>query len=109
MTIGRTGLVGLAPAESVGKASANPARPDRYGRWRELAACRHGDPELFFPLSESGPSLDQVAMAKAICTGCPVRLKCLAFALGTGQEHGMWGGMSEQERRQPARKACTRP
>ena len=109
MTIGRTGLVGPDPAESVGTAGIHPASPDPYGRWRELAACRHGDPELFFPVSESGRSLAQVAMAKAICTRCPVRLKCLAFALGTGQEHGVWGGMSEQKRRQPARKACTRP
>ena len=43
--------------------------PDRD--WRQLAACRHTDPELFFPLSASGPSLDQVTQAKAICAGCP--------------------------------------
>lgn len=67
--------------------------------WREAAACRDTDPELFFPLSESGKSLDQVAEAKAICAGCPVRQPCLAFALRTGQAHGIWGGLTEEERR----------
>jgi WhiB family redox-sensing transcriptional regulator len=67
--------------------------------WRLLAACRHADPDLFFPVSGSGPSLDQVIQAKVICAGCPVRLQCLAFALATRQDHGVWGGMSEEERR----------
>jgi WhiB family transcriptional regulator, redox-sensing transcriptional regulator len=66
--------------------------------WRLLAACRHADPELFFPVSGSGPSLDQVTQAKVICAGCPVRRQCLAFALDTRQDHGVWGGMSEEER-----------
>jgi WhiB family transcriptional regulator, redox-sensing transcriptional regulator len=80
--------------------------PDRD--WQQLAACRHADPELFFPLSASGPSLDQITQAKAICAGCPVRRQCLAFALDTRQKHGVWGGMSEEERRPRARKPCTR-
>jgi WhiB family redox-sensing transcriptional regulator len=74
--------------------------------WRLLAACRHMDPELFFPVSASGSSLDQITQAKAICAGCPVRRRCLAFALVTRQRHGVWGGMSEQERRLWARKTC---
>ena len=57
--------------------------------WRQLAACRHADPELFFPVSASGPSLDQVTQAKTICAGCPVRRYCLAFALHTRQDHGI--------------------
>jgi WhiB family redox-sensing transcriptional regulator len=65
--------------------------------WR-LAACRHADPELFFPVSASGPSLDQVTQAKAIYAGCPVRRQCLAFALDSRQDHGVWGGISEQQR-----------
>ena len=71
--------------------------------WRLLAASRHADPELFFPVSASGPSLDQITQAKAICAGCPVRQQCLAFALNTRQNHGVWGGMSEEERRPRAR------
>ena len=76
--------------------------------WRRLAACRDADPELFFPVSASGPSLDQITQAKAICAGCPVRRQCLAFALDTRQDHGVWGGMSEQERRLRARKTRVR-
>jgi WhiB family redox-sensing transcriptional regulator len=66
--------------------------------WRLAAACRWSDPDLFFPLSSSGRSLDQVARAKEVCAGCTVRAECLAFALRTSQAHGVWGGTSEQER-----------
>jgi len=79
--------------------------PDQDGHWRQLAACRHADPELFFPVSASGPSLEQVARAKAICAGCRVKRQCLVFALGTRQEHGVWAGLSEQELREQAREA----
>ena len=66
--------------------------------WRTAAACRSADPELFFPISGSGPSLAQIAEAKAICAGCPVGRECLAFALRTRQAYGIWGGVTEQER-----------
>jgi WhiB family transcriptional regulator, redox-sensing transcriptional regulator len=66
--------------------------------WRSLAACQFAEPDLFFPISSSGPSGSQVAQAKAICGGCPVRQQCLAFALRTHQVHGVWGGLTEQER-----------
>jgi WhiB family transcriptional regulator, redox-sensing transcriptional regulator len=67
--------------------------------WRRLAACRFTDPDLFFPVSASGASVKQVAAAKAVCAGCQVRRECLAFALATRQVHGVWGGMSAEERR----------
>jgi WhiB family transcriptional regulator, redox-sensing transcriptional regulator len=70
--------------------------------WRSTAACRSADPELFFPISDSGPSLVQAAEAKAICAGCPVRRQCLAFAVRTRQVHGIWGGLTERERHVPA-------
>ena len=73
------------------------------GQWRSLAACQSADPDLFFPVSSSGQSLEQVAKAKAICAGCRVRRECLAFALRTHQVHGVWGGMSELERQQVLR------
>jgi WhiB family redox-sensing transcriptional regulator len=71
----------------------------RLGSWWRLAACQAHDPELFYPISELGPGRDQVAQAKAICAGCQVRRECLCFALETQQAHGVWGGLTEQERR----------
>jgi WhiB family transcriptional regulator, redox-sensing transcriptional regulator len=66
--------------------------------WRSAAACRSADPELFFPVSAFGQALEQAAQAKAICARCPVRRQCLAFALRTRQAHGIWGGLTEEER-----------
>jgi WhiB family redox-sensing transcriptional regulator len=66
--------------------------------WRSAAECRFGDPELFFPVSSSVLCLEQEAEAKEICARCQVQPECLAFALRTRQVHGVWGGMSEQER-----------
>jgi WhiB family transcriptional regulator, redox-sensing transcriptional regulator len=67
--------------------------------WRARALCRDEDPELFFPIGTSGPALLQIAEAKAVCARCPVRAECLAEALETGQDYGVWGGLSEDERR----------
>lgn len=69
------------------------------GDWRHRAACRDEDPELFFPVSEQGPGARQAAEAKAVCSQCPVAAECLAWALETGQDNGVWGGTSEAERR----------
>jgi WhiB family transcriptional regulator, redox-sensing transcriptional regulator len=74
-------------------------------QWRSMAACRSADPDLFFPISSSGRSMAQEAEAKTICAGCRVRRECLAFALRTHQAHGVWGGLSEQERH-PVRSAA---
>jgi WhiB family transcriptional regulator, redox-sensing transcriptional regulator len=67
--------------------------------WWDRAACQTEDPDLFFPVSETGPGRRQMVRAKAICGQCDVRLMCLGYALATEQEHGVWGGMSEGERR----------
>lgn len=72
---------------------------DEYRDWRHEAACRQEDPELFFPVGSSGPALQQTAEAKAICRRCPVSSECLAWALESGQDSGVWGGMSDDERR----------
>jgi WhiB family redox-sensing transcriptional regulator len=69
-----------------------------FSRWWDLAACRTADPELFFPVTESGPGVRQVAQAKAMCAACGVRLQCLDFATTTRQAHGVWGGTTERER-----------
>lgn len=67
--------------------------------WRVNAACRDTDPDLFFPVGTTGPALEQIAAAKAVCEKCVSREPCLEFALVTNQESGIWGGTSEEERR----------
>jgi len=67
--------------------------------WRDRAACRDTDPELFFPAGSTGDAIDHIEAAKAVCRGCPVREHCLEFAFETNQESGIWGGSSEDERR----------
>jgi WhiB family redox-sensing transcriptional regulator len=67
--------------------------------WRNHAACRDEDPELFFPVGTSGPALLQIAEAKAVCRRCPVSSECLNWALASGQDAGVWGGLSEDDRR----------
>ena len=67
--------------------------------WRDTAACRDSEPNLFFPIGSTGPAVDQIEAAKAICVECIVREDCLAYALETNQEAGVWGGYAEDERR----------
>ena len=67
--------------------------------WREGAACRDTDPDLFFPVGTTGPAIEQIEAAKAVCRGCEAQVACLEFALATNQEAGVWGGTSEEERR----------
>ncbi len=69
------------------------------GDWRKHAACNGCDVELFFPVGVTGPAVDQIEAAKAVCGRCPVQPECLDFALVTNQECGVWGGASEEERR----------
>lgn len=66
--------------------------------WRFEAACLKQDPELFFPIGDAGPAVDQIEKAKAVCRTCPVMAECLEWALETGQDFGVWGGLSEAER-----------
>jgi WhiB family redox-sensing transcriptional regulator len=76
--------------------------------WRHRAACRDEDSELFFPIGTSGPALLQVEQAKAVCRRCPATEECLQWALDTGQDAGVWGGMSEEERRTLKRRGGLR-
>ena len=74
-------------------------RRDAVGTdWRNYAACRDVDPDLFFPLGTSGASLLQIEDAKQICRTCPVSAPCLRWALDSG-DAGVWGGTTEDERR----------
>lgn len=68
--------------------------------WLTEASCLEEDPELFFPVGSTGPAIDQIERARAVCMGCSVRAECLEWALSTGQDAGVWGGLSEEERRE---------
>jgi WhiB family redox-sensing transcriptional regulator len=66
--------------------------------WRDHAACRDADPDLFFPISTSGKSVAQIDKAKAVCRACPVCGPCLRWAVDSGSA-GVWGATTEDERR----------
>jgi len=68
--------------------------------WQERALCAQTDPEAFFP--EKGGSTRE---AKQICNSCDVRTECLEYALGHDERFGIWGGLSERERRRLKRRA----
>ena len=74
-----------------------------YGRqersWQARANCMGVDPDLFFP--ERGASTRE---AKEVCRGCVVREDCLEYALANGEKFGIWGGLSERERRRLRRQ-----
>jgi WhiB family redox-sensing transcriptional regulator len=67
--------------------------------WRDHAACRDTNPDLFFPVGTTGPAIEQIENAKAVCRQCPAQAPCLEYALTTNQDSGVWGGTSEEERR----------
>lgn len=67
--------------------------------WWDFAACRSADPELFFPITNTGAGRPKVTRAKAVCARCPIRQQCLDYAIDSHQSHGVWGGTSEEERR----------
>ena len=81
-------------------------RPDTVSidSWRDAAACRSVEPDLFFPIGTTGTAVDHIAAAKAVCATCPVTRECLEFALETNQDSGVWGGTSEEERRKLRRQ-----
>jgi WhiB family transcriptional regulator, redox-sensing transcriptional regulator len=71
------------------------ATPIAMGKnWQDQANCLGVDPDLFFP--ERGASTRE---AKEVCRGCTVRMDCLEYALVNGEKFGIWGGLSERERR----------
>ena len=75
------------------------AKPDLDTGWKDLSNCLGVDPDLFFP--ERGASTRE---AKEVCRGCEVRIDCLEYALQNGEKFGIWGGMSERERRRIRRQ-----
>jgi WhiB family transcriptional regulator, redox-sensing transcriptional regulator len=78
--------------------------------WRRDAACVSVPTETFFPVGLTGQADSQTQLAKRVCASCPVRDCCLEFALRTNQDHGVWGGRTEEERRtiRRSRRAAAR-
>ena len=83
-----TGVVPLADLEELG--------------WQERALCAQTDPEAFFP--EKGGSTRE---AKKVCLSCEVRVECLEYALEQDERFGIWGGLSERERRRLKKRAVS--
>lgn len=71
--------------------------------WRHEAACLSHDPDYWFPAGETGPAAEQIRYAKRVCASCPVQEECLEYAVVTNQVSGIWGGLTEEERR-PVRR-----
>jgi WhiB family redox-sensing transcriptional regulator len=76
--------------------------------WRRTAACRDTDPDLFFPVGTTGPAIEQIENAKAVCRQCEAMAPCLEYALATNQDSGVWGGTSEEERRKLRKQYAAR-
>jgi WhiB family redox-sensing transcriptional regulator len=74
--------------------------------WRDRVACLDEDPELFFPVGNTGPALRQIDRAKAVCRRCEAVDACLGWAMESGQDAGVWGGLSDDERRALKRRVA---
>ncbi len=104
--LGLDGLAGDLDPDAEGETLASVidlGLGDLFGEvmeWQERALCAQTDPEAFFP--EKGGSTRE---AKRICSGCEVRAECLEYALENDERFGIWGGMSERERRKQRRRA----
>jgi len=85
------------PEIDLSRLPEDPTPPDH---WQDKAACFGVDPDVFFPISEeeAGPAL-------TFCASCRIREECLAWALKNGERYGVWGGLTEQQRRRLQRAA----
>jgi len=73
--------------------------------WLDQAACLDHDTDIFFPNGDTAPAQSQVAAAaKRVCSRCPVQDRCLTWAMETEAGHGVWGGLTEKERRSLKRR-----
>jgi WhiB family redox-sensing transcriptional regulator len=82
--------------DHVDDAAELAAPPGSSNSWRDRAACRATGPALFYD-----PDPIAVAAAKQVCAACPVCAPCAAYAIAAGEAHGVWGGLTEDERRRP--------
>lgn len=81
-----------------GRAAVDEDEEENELSWQRMANCLGLDPDVFFP--ERGASTRE---AKEVCRGCVVRSECLEFAVNNGERFGIWGGLSERERRKVRR------
>ncbi|GIU96811.1 MAG: hypothetical protein KatS3mg013_0614 [Actinomycetota bacterium] len=86
------------PDVDLDRLPTDPRPPDR---WQDRAACFGVDPNVFFPVSE-----EDAAPALAFCAVCRIREECLAWALRNGERYGVWGGLTEQQRRRLQRRVA---
>ena len=88
----------------MGQAIFNPTRlcpTDEAWAWQLLARCRHADPDLFFHCDgdDKQSREHKHRLAKSICTSCPVKIDCVSHAVRFKERFGIWGGLSEAERK----------
>lgn len=95
MTAGNGSSTGLVEPMLMVQGDTMAAAED----WRQAAACRGMDVEIFFPASD-----EDAGPAKSVCMQCPVRHDCLEWAMATRQGDGVWGGLTETERRRLRRR-----
>lgn len=81
----------------------NLREPVERAAWMVDANCRGIDTELFFPARG-----ESIAEARAVCRACDVQAECLAYSIETGEHHGVWGGLSERERKRLRRRIPVR-
>ena len=98
------------PSFNIDVLPENPSPPDV---WQERSACYGIDPDVFFPISEeeAGPALAfcSACAREQSCrdlTACTIREECLSWALKNGERYGVWGGLTEQERRRLSRQVA---
>ncbi len=103
--VGAHQLVAFQPRDGGVDSRARTGQRSRWDGdgWRTQAACSGFNPLLFFPNGELGDGVAQATLAKAICASCPVSHECLEFAISTFQNDGIWGGLTEDERRRVKR------
>jgi len=93
----RGGSKGRTPLDAAAALIAEVTASEH--RWQDRANCLGVDPDLFFP--ERGASTRE---AKTVCRGCEVRENCLEYAIDHSEKFGIWGGLSERERRRVRRE-----
>jgi WhiB family transcriptional regulator, redox-sensing transcriptional regulator len=104
----RPTVLSIAPPAQPATRAARPRKgPDSYLQpeddWQERGSCRGENPSLFFAPDHESPHQRRLreTAAKTICSRCPVRTACRAYALETGELYGIWGGTTERERARP--------